>query len=177
METLNFDYIEFRGIDRMEPPDFDASVTKYIVYRKMGNKLAFRAGLNRVPVHKSEVNSRGYQPYSNYTMVFYVYGDMYSKSHWSPDCWAPFRVGPEETEVVVGCELNTPIEGEKSQYITVIVRTEPVSEEECRACLHPSSYTSEGQCWGGGSGSSTVEIITHCAVCNATIGTTHEHRS
>lgn len=161
----------------MEPPDFDASIRTYTVYRKAGNKLAFRAGLSRVPVHKTEENSWGYQPYSNYTLMFYVYGDMYSKSLWSPDCWAPFRVGPEDTEVVIGCELNTLIEGEKSQYITVIVRTETISEEECKSCLHPSTYTSEGQCWGGGSGSSTVEMITRCAVCNAVIDTTHEHRS
>lgn len=164
MDPLHFESLEFRGIDRMVPPSFDVNIRTYTVYRKAGNKLAFRAGLNRNDVLES------------YTLMLYVYGNMYSKSYWSPNSWAPFRLGNDDTEVVVGCELNSPMDGEKSQFISIAVITEPTEKQEHAECLHLSTYSSEGQCWGGGSGSSTVEIITYCAICNATLGTSHEHR-
>ena len=177
MEPLNFTSFEFRGVERVEPPNFDVNVKKYEVYRKVGSDLAFRAVMNRPPVERTEDNSWCYRSYPNFTHEMIVYGDMY-KSFWSPNNWTGINAGPAETEVCICCELSrtSDIEGEKSLYITLNVHTEPLSEEQPKACSHPSTRTSEGQCWGGGSGSCTVEIITSCSVCNATLSTHHDHR-
>jgi len=177
MEPLNFVSIEFSGVDRVEPPNFDVNTKTYEVYRKTGSDLAFRATMNRLPVERTEDNSWCYRPYPNFTHEMIVYGDMY-KSSWSPNNWTGVNAGPGKTEVSIRCELSrhSDIEGEKPLFVSLIVHTEPPSEEERNACTHPSSRTSEGQCWGGGSGSCTVEIITSCSVCGATLSTDYDHR-
>lgn len=177
MVPLQFKSLEFSGADRVEPPIFDVNVNKYDVYCKAGSDLAFRATMNRAPVERTEDNSWCYRSYPNFTHEFYVSGDMY-RSFWSPGNWTGITAGPADTEVSIKCELSrhSDIEGEKSLYLTLVVHIERLTEEQCKACSHPSTRTSEGQCWGGGSGSCTVEIITSCAVCNATLNTEYDHR-
>lgn len=177
MEPLNFKSIEVFGYDRMEPPAFDINVKKYTIYRKSGSNLCFRAELNRAPVPKTEENGWNHQPYPGFTHEMHASGDVY-KSFWSPGDWKAITAGPDETEVCISCDLGkrARLEGEKTFYISLTVHTEPLTQEERKACTHPSTRTTEGEFWGGGSGSCTVEMITSCTVCGATTNTYHEHR-
>lgn len=175
MSILAFKSIEFSGADKVERSS-DLNKHNYTIYRKATTPFAFRAFLNRTMEPRTEDNSWCYAPYPRYSFEYHVSGDMY-KSFWSPESWSHISTTSGTTEITICCCLNrVVIEGEKSFYATFTIITEPLSDEERAACTHPSSRTSEGEFWGGGSGSCTVEIISSCTVCGATLNTSFEHR-
>jgi len=162
MVALNFETIEFRNADRVERTD--EVKHDYTIYRKATSKFAFRASLDNP------------SPPSRYSYEYYVPGDVY-KSFWSPGSWSHISLTAGEVEITICCNLNRRVEpDEKSFYATFKIITEPLSAEEHAVCTHPSSRSSEGECWGGGSGSCTVEIISSCTVCGATLSTSFDHR-
>jgi hypothetical protein len=165
MEPLNFESVIFMGIDSMEPA-FDPKIRNYTIHRKAGSDFRFKAILNRPEEPKPE-DMWQYSPYPGFSFEMYVPGDVY-KSFWSPGNWVSVNAGPGETDVSVNCILNRTTEGESSFYLSIKVHTEPLSEEHRALCTHPSTQTSEGQFWGGGSGS--------CTVCGATTNTYFDHR-
>ena len=172
MTGLHVKLIEFSGADRVERTD--EAKHNYTIYRKATSSFAFRAFLNR-PMEPRTEDDWQYSPYPGFSYEYYVPGDMY-KSFWSPESWSHISVTSGEVEITICCELNRTMEGEKSFYARFKIITEPLSAEERAACTHPSSRTSEGECWGGGSGSCTVEIITSCTVCGATLRQSFDHR-
>lgn len=170
--ALNFKSIEFSGAERVERTD--ETEHNYTIYRKATSQFAFCPTLNRAKVPKPR-DPWQYSPYPGFSFEYYVPGDVY-KSFWSPDSWSHISTTSGEIDVTICCELNRTIEGEKSFYARFKIITEPLSAEERAACTHPSSRTSEGECWGGGSGSCTVEMVTSCTVCGATLSTSFDHR-
>lgn len=177
MKPLNFKSVEFYGFDTMEPSVFDINVNKYTIHRKAGSNFCFRAELNRAPKPKTEEDGWNHVPYPGFSQELYVSGNVY-KSFWSPGEWAAIDAGPGVTEVCISCVLGkrARLEGENTFCISLTVHTEPLAEEERKVCTHPSTRTTEGEFWGGGSGSCTVEMITSCTVCGATTSTTYDHR-
>lgn len=171
---LAFHTIEFMGHDSIEPA-FSPEVTRYVIHRSAGSDFRFKATLNRKSAPHDEEDDWNYQPYPGFTLEYHEYSSMY-KSFWSPDSWASVSCPPGETELSVSCSLRRVREGEKSFGVSVKIITAEMTPQQRLACTHPSSTTSEGECWGGGSGSCTVELITSCSVCGTTLSTSHEHR-
>lgn len=177
MKQLNFESVEFCGFEEMEPLVFSPNVEKYTIYRKAGQSLSFCAKLNRAPAPKKEDGDLNYQPYPGFTHQLCVAG-VIGKSSWSPGCWNVITVCSGVSEVRISCDrlkAGRP-EGEKTFSISLTVHTTPMTEEERLLCTHPSTYTSEGEFWGGCSGTCTVEIFTSCTECGATISRHIESR-
>jgi len=57
------------------------------------------------------------------------------------------------------------------------VFTEEMTPEQRLACTHPTTRTSEGEFFGGASGSCQVEINVNCAVCGAFISSSLDYRN
>lgn len=172
-EPLAFKSIEFSGYDSMET----TGPNSYTIYRKAGSNLMFKAELNRAAVPRDEEDGTMYQAYPGWTLE-YIESNSEYKSFWSSGSWYSLRSPPGESEAHISACLNkrSPAQGEASFGVSVKIITQTMTAEERQACTHPSSMSSEGQCWGGGSGSCTVEIITSCSVCGATLSTSFDHR-
>ncbi len=177
MKPLNFKSVEFDGFDTMEPPAFDVNVNNYTIHRKAASIFLFRAVLNRAPAPKTEEDGWNHVPYPGFSHELYIFGND-NKSFWSPGEWVSIAAGPGVTEVSISCVQGkrARLNGENTFNIALTVHTEPLTEEERKVCTHPSTRTTEGEFWGGASGSCTVEMITSCTACGATTSTTYEHR-
>lgn len=162
------------GCDSVDPP-FDPSITKYVIHRAAGSDFRFKAALNRIPVVQTEENGWNYQPYPGFSFEMQQTGAMY-KTFWSPGNWVPVYCPPGETEVSVVCQLKQKLGEDATFWFSMTVITSEMTPEQLLACSHLSTLTSEGECWGGGSGSCTVEIVTRCAACGTRLSTTHDHR-
>jgi hypothetical protein len=161
---LAFADIEFMGCETIEQDSKNKN--QYTVHRKAGSDFRFKATLNWTPEPRTEDDGWCYQPYPGHSLEYHESGAEY-KSFWSVDTWASVRCPPGESTVYISA-------GSAGVRVTVI--TAELAEEERRICTHPSTRTSEGECWGGGSGSCTVEILTSCVVCGATLDRSFDHR-
>jgi hypothetical protein len=160
-EPLAFKSMEFSGCESVEV----TGPTSYTVRRKASENL----------VLKAELNKENKEQQRHWSLEYFVVGSEY-KSFWTPLCWNHLVCPPGDSDAYISVCIKRPVPGEASFSISVKVITAELSAEERTACTHPSTMTSEGQCWGGGSGSCTVEMVTSCAVCGATLSTYHDHR-
>jgi hypothetical protein len=174
-QPLAFASMDIVGCDTAEQdPD---NRNHYLVKRKAGSDLRFKATLNRPPVPlPAEDDGSFYEAYPGYILEYHVSGAEH-KSFWTVDSWASLPCPPGTWGVTITAKFTKrPTEGEGTIEATMSVITSPLSEEEKLHCAHPSSRVTEGEWWGGCSGTCQVELITSCVVCGAELSKTIEHR-
>jgi hypothetical protein len=173
---LAFQNVEFSGHTSMDPPVFSPDVKEYTIHKAAGADLLFKITLNHPPKPKVEYYDVEYEGYS---LEFHESGAEY-KSFWSVGSWNRANCPPGECNVSISALLTKRYRDSDELHsvgVYLKVITEEMSPEQRAACTHPHTRTEEGQCFGGGSGSCSVEIIRSCTVCGATLDTSWDHRS
>jgi hypothetical protein len=164
-----------QGVDAMDPPIFDPAVHEYKMVRSKASPIVvtFYALLER-----PDYDHYGY--YFNYT------GNSYREENCSL-C----RPGDNPHEKLNGCSIPTfastltvfcaPQKRYREQLNAVVYTFHfpdiVLTDEEKATCAHLHSRTVEGECWGGASGSSQVEMCTVCNLCGATLERWFQHNS
>ncbi|RYG99529.1 hypothetical protein EON65_50195 [archaeon] len=178
MSQLAFENIEFSGYDAMSPPAFSPEHKVYTFHRKPvgSGDFCFRLHLNRPPVKRTPNDGTMYVAYPNYSLQYHVAGEEYC-NFWSNEQWiGPSCPAGRESEITISCSLSKKYRGpEESFWVKLVVITSDMEPEQRLACAHPSTASYEGQFFGG-QGSCSVEIISACTVCGATVGTSWEVR-
>lgn len=177
MSRLDFEFIKFYGIDSMEPA-FSPEVREYTIRRKAGTEMSFVATLN-LPPAPQDPNGGWFQPqYPGYSLEYHIAGND-TKDFWTNGQNVSVSCGVGERKLSIYCQKSKKNHDVNAQTVGLEfnVITEPMSEEEIKACTHRRTHSYEGECWGGGSGSCSVEIITVCDDCGETVGKSFDYRS
>ena len=90
--------------------------------------------------------------------------------------WQSSRLCRPDTATVVSLSFADRFKENTSTYQLKLDRS-GLPTPNAATCTHAhGSYEEDGQCWGGGSGSCTVEIISRCEMCLTELSRRQEHR-
>ncbi len=178
-KNLDFQSIVITDIERMEPPQLLPDVDEYNVYRKKGVPcVKAYITMNVEPRELTHMNN--YEPYCSYYLRQRINGSegynvMVTSSDKPQECTDYYFYGFQQT-----VELSIVPKGQwegRRRTIKLFFPTITITEEERATCTHPDTYYREGECWGGASGSSQVEIMTVCKRCERVLSTIIEYNS
>lgn len=177
MSKLEFAHIQFYGIDSLEPA-FDPKIKDYTIRRRAGTDMSFVACMNQPPQPPCTDGGWSTPQFPGYSLEFHVAGND-TKDFWAVGQVTGVNCGVGTRDLEICCVKSKRNHDENAQtvYLHFVVITEPMSAAEISACTHRKTHTSEGECWGGASGSCSVEILTYCDDCGEMIGKSWDYRN
>lgn len=174
---LAFQQLHVENAVRIEPP-FSPDIFEYNVYPIPGpHTLYFSMVMNIPPAEAVDKTVYRYEAYPHYNLMYNIGSDI--NNRWIPSTqYNPteykYGVKADKTyprDVVISCRPDSA----QVEELKLVLHVQPRALEEGE-CNHNRTETTEGECWGGGSGSCQVEILVICTECKETISRYIDHR-
>lgn len=162
-----FDDIVFvKGVEKMSP-SFSPNIYEYQCERSKDSPIYFNfyAKMNKLDDrYHAEFNFTGNQYREQYCQITFPHENPKINGCSMPNA---------ESKITIYLEPISRTKENKLPYVTYTFHFSSfeLSSEERLACTHPYTRTTEGECWGGASGSSQTQMLSICNLCGTTLDT------
>lgn len=172
--------IHLEGIASMNPVEFNPNIGEYQIERSSDSpcQISFSVLLNGRPDYNrlQLVYSFTGNEYRDCSLNITENADLYQRNDPSIRNYVTIpNLSNATLSVSMGPQKRF---REKIPWVTYTfhLKNYELNEEQKRNCTHQMTYTSEGEVWGGASGSCQVEMLRSCSLCLSVVDRWYDHR-